>query len=59
MLGVKMQLLAQGLKQNDIAKKAGVNKSYISNVLAERDKASNKVIEAFRSFGIEIGRDKK
>lgn len=54
MISVKIQLIAKGLQQKHIAKKAGVHKSYISNILAGRDKPSKIIIEAFKSFGIDI-----
>ena len=54
MLSIKIQLIAKSIKQNDIAARAGVHKSYISNVLAGRDKPSKKVVRAFEYFGIKV-----
>jgi transcriptional regulator with XRE-family HTH domain len=51
---IKLQLLLKGVKQVDIARKAGVNRSYISLVVNGKEKPSKKVREAFKHFGIEL-----
>lgn len=51
---IKLELLLRGVRQVDIARKAGLHKSYIGNVIAGRDKPSKRVRQAFRDFGIEL-----
>lgn len=51
---IKLELLVRGIKQVDVARKAGVSKSYIGNVIAGRDKPSERVRQAFLHFGIKL-----
>ncbi len=51
---IKLQLLVRGVKQIDIARKAGVSKAFICNIIAGREKPTPKVKQAFKYFGIEL-----
>lgn len=54
LLNVKVALLLKEITQADVAKQAGVNPSFISQIVTGREKPSEKVIKAFEKFGVEM-----
>ena len=47
---IKYQLFIKEIKQVEIAREAGVSKSFISSVISGREKPSIKVKEAFKKL---------
>lgn len=54
---MKLQLLLKGVKQAEIARRAQVSRSAISQVLSGKVKPSDAVRKAFQEVGIEVEPD--
>ena len=51
---LKLQVILRGLRQTDVAKAAGVGKSYVNRIVNGKQKPSAKVVEALKNFGIQV-----
>ena len=54
---LKVVMCCLGLDQGDIAKTAGVSRSYVSQVITGRKPCSDKLLAAFKEKGIANARD--
>lgn len=52
---LKLQLFLRGIRQTEIARAAGVGKSFVNRIVNGKQKASAKVAKAFREVaGVEV-----
>ncbi len=54
---IKVMMYCLGIDQGDIAKTAGVSRSYVSQVITGRKPCSDKLLTAFKEKGIANARD--
>ena len=51
---LRLELFLKGVKQIDIARKAGVDPAFICRIVAGKQKPSEKVINVFRRMGLDV-----
>lgn len=51
--GLKLELFLRGIKQAEIARRAGVNPAYVNRIVNGKQVASIKVKEALKEVGID------
>lgn len=55
---LKIQLMLKGIKQAEIARRASVSRSAISQAVSGKVKPSKKIVRAFQEVGIDLREEK-